>query len=124
MENNNNSFEYTYSASRQAEVKRIREKYLPKEEDKMEQLRKLDKSATQKGMVVAIVVGIISALLLGIGMSCTMVFDEIYFIPGVIIGIVGIIGASFAYPLYAHITKKQRAKIAPEIIRLTDELMK
>lgn len=124
MENNNNSFEYTYSASRQAEVKRIREKYLPKEEDKMEQLRKLDKSATQKGMVVAIVVGVISALLLGIGMSCTMVFDEIYFIPGVIIGIVGIIGASFAYPLYAHITKKQRVKIAPEIIRLTDELMK
>lgn len=110
MENNNNSFEYTYSASRQAEVKRIREKYLPKEEDKMEQLRKLDKSAAQKGMVVAIVVGIISALLLGIGMSCTMVFDEIYFIPGVIIGIVGIIGASFAYPLYAHITKNKEQK--------------
>lgn len=124
MENNNNSFEYTYSAPRQAEVKRIREKYLPKEEDKMEQLRKLDKSATQKGTVVAIAVGMISALLLGIGMSCTMVFDEIYFIPGVIIGIVGIIGVLFAYPLYAHITKKQRAKIAPEIMRLTDELMK
>ena len=37
----NNSFEYTYSAQQQQEVERIRKKYLPKEESKMDQLRKL-----------------------------------------------------------------------------------
>ncbi|MCI5752350.1 MAG: hypothetical protein MR038_07730 [Oscillospiraceae bacterium] len=31
---------------------------------------------------------------------------------------------SAAYPLYSHVTKKEREKIAPEMIRLTDELMK
>ena len=35
MEQQNNSFEYTYSAPRQEEIRQIREKYIPKEEDKM-----------------------------------------------------------------------------------------
>ena len=43
---------------------------------------------------------------------------------GIIIGIVGIVLVSLAYPLYNRIVKKEREKIAPEIIRLTDELMK
>lgn len=124
MDNNNNSFEYTYSAPQQAEIKKIREKYLPKEEDKMEQLRRLDQSATQKGTVAALVVGIIGTLMLGIGMCCTMVWAQKLFVLGIIIGIIGIIGIALAYPLYTCITKKEREKIAPEIIRLTDELMK
>ena len=43
---------------------------------------------------------------------------------GVIIGIVGIVLVSLAYPIYNRTVKKEREKIAPEIIRLTDELMK
>lgn len=126
MENGNEKegFSYTYSAKEQMEIKNIRQKYMPKEMDKMEQLRKLDQSATQKGMAVSLAVGIIGALLLGIGMCCTMVWAGIWFIPGIIVGIVGIILASLACPLYNHVTKKEREKIAPEIIRLTDELMK
>ena len=72
----NNSFEYTYSAERQQEIEAIRKKYLPKEEDKMEQLRRLDQSATQKGTMAAIVVGVISALVLGVGMCCCMVWGR------------------------------------------------
>lgn len=120
----NNSFCYTYSAKQQAEVQRIREKYIPKAEDKMEQLRRLDASVTQKGCTAALVVGIISALLLGIGMCCCMVWGGALIIPGIIVGVIGIIGVSLAYPLYDRITKKERARIAPEILRLTDELMK
>ena len=48
MENNNESkgFQYTYSAKEQAELKRIREKYMPpsEEENKMERLRRLEKA--------------------------------------------------------------------------------
>ncbi len=126
MENGNEKegFRYTYSAKEQMEIKNIRQKYMPKEMDKMEQLRKLDQSATQKGMAVSLAVGIIGALLLGIGMCCTMVWAGMWFIPGIIVGIIGIAIVSLAYPLYNHITKKEREKIAPEIIRLTDELMK
>ena len=43
---------------------------------------------------------------------------------GILIGAVGIVLVCVAYPLYNRIVKKEREKIAPEIIRLTDELMK
>lgn len=72
------TFQYTYSAREQEEVKKIRSKYLPREEDKMERLRRL----------------------------------------------AGIAVVALAYPLYARILKKERRRIAPEILRLTEELMK
>ena len=90
----------------------------------MEQLRRLDRSVTRKGTAVSIVMGIIGALTLGIGMCCAMVWMGRWFVPGIVIGLVGIILASLAYPLYTHITQKEREKVAPEILRLTDELMK
>lgn len=124
MNNKDKSFSYTYSAGQQEEIKNIRQKYMPKEEDKMEQLRRLDKSVTKLGSIVAFIVGIISTLILGVGMCCTMVWSDELFIPGIVIGIIGIIGVSITYPLYTHITKKQREKLAPEIMRLTDELLK
>lgn len=120
----NSSFEYTYSAPQQEEVKRIREKYLPKEENKMEQLRRLDQSAARKGVVVSLIVGILGTLIMGGGMSCCMVWTDTLLVPGIVIGILGMAVAGMAYPLYAHITAKERERIAPEILRLTDELMK
>lgn len=125
MEGKNEVFNYTYSASQQAEIKGIREKYMPptKEEDKMEQLRRLDRSVTKTGTAVSVVVGIISTLVFGVGMCCTMVWEGLM-VPGIIVGVVGIIGIVSAYPIYIYITKKQREKVAPEIMRLTDELMK
>lgn len=128
MDKEKRTFQYSYSASQQAEIKKIREKYEPKKktpkEDKMEQLRRLDESATRPGTMVSVIVGIVGTLLLGVGMSCTMVWAGKWFIPGIIIGVVGLIGLSMALPIYNYITKKQREKLAPEIMRLTDELMK
>ena len=121
---NKETFSYTYSAAEQEELKKIREKYIPREADKMEQLRRLDKSVTQKGTTVSLVVGIIGALVMGFGMSCCMVWTDTMLIVGIITGVIGIGLVSCAYPIYNSITKKEREKIAPEIIRLTDELMK
>ncbi|MGN1134989.1 MAG: hypothetical protein ACI4SF_02105 [Oscillospiraceae bacterium] len=123
MENNEN-FSYTYSAKEQEEIKKIREKYVPKEHDKMEQLRSLDRRVTNKGTIISVIVGVIGTLLLGVGMCCTMLWADSFFVVGIIVGIIGIAVLSAAYPLYTHIIKKEREKIAPEIIRLTDELMK
>ncbi len=120
---NKETFSYTYSAKQQEEIKKIREKYVPKEADKMEQLRRLDARVTHKGTVISLVVGITGALILGTGMSMCMVWTEL-FVLGIIVGIIGIAAVSLAYPLYSYVTKKEREKIAPEIIRLTDELMK
>ena len=119
------TFHYTYSASQQQEIKRIREKYAPptQQEDKMERLRKLDQSATKPGTIISLIVGIISTLIFGMGLCCILVWTDTLFISGVVIGVIGMIGVISAYPIYSHITKRQREKLAPEIIRLSDELM-
>lgn len=117
-------FSYTYSAKEQDELKKIRQKYIPKEEDKMEQLLRLDRSVYEKSTMVSIILGVVGALTLGIGMCCAMVWQGMWFIPGIIIGIIGIGIVTLAYPVYNHVVKKERKKITPEILRLTDELMK
>ena len=122
METDKKTFEYTYSARQQEEIRAIRNKYLPKQEDKMEQLRRLDKSATKKGTLVSVTVGIVGCLLLGVGMCCTMVWMASLFVPGIVIGLAGIALVAAAYPLYTHITKKEREKLAPQILQLTEEL--
>lgn len=122
----NETFNYTYSAAQQEEIKRIRDKYAPFEEcnDKMEQLRRLDKSAAKPGTIVSVIIGTLGTLILGFGLSCTLVWADTLFVPGIIIGAVGNAGIVSAYPLFNLITKKRREKLAPEIIRLSDELIK
>lgn len=125
MENNeNNSFRFTYSAKEQEEVKNIRKKYLKQEEDKLQLLKKLDASVNNKAATVAVTLGIIGTLIMGIGMCCCLVWAGAWFIPGIVVGVVGIALICLAYPMYNNILQKEREKIAPEIIRLTDELMK
>jgi predicted Co/Zn/Cd cation transporter (cation efflux family) len=137
MENKNNEqkgFAYTYSAREQAELRRIREKYTvpTTEEDKMALLRRLDAGVTNTAQAVALVLGVIGTLLLGFGMS--LIMTELSAIlgshrnlamgVGIAVGVVGTILASLAYPIYNAIVKAKRKKLAPEIIRLTDELLK
>lgn len=122
MENKDQTFHYTYSAKQQEEIQSIRKKYLPKEEDKMEQLRRLDQGTTKKGMILSVTLGVIGCLLLGVGMCCTMVWTEQFFIPGIIIGLIGIAAVIAAYPLYTWVTRKEREKVAPQILQLTEEL--
>ena len=130
MEKNQETFTYTYSAQQQEEVQNIRKKYLPPEEDKMERLRKLHHSATQKAQAWALVLGVIGALIMGTGMSLVMtdigaaVGLNNALIPGIVIGIIGMIPVALAYPTYNRVLKKERQRIAPEILRLSDELMK
>lgn len=126
MENKaeNQAFKFTYSAKQQEEIKNIRKKYMPVEEDKMTLLKKMDKQVYQKATIIALIFGIIGTLIMGFGISCVMVWKDTLFIQGIIIGIVGIAVLSVAYPLYNKTLQKEREKIAPEIIRLTDELMR
>lgn len=126
------NFHYTYSASEQEELKTILQKYQPKEETKMEQLRRLDASAEKKAMSASIAVGIIGALLLGTGMSfsTTDFAIKLGFMPGmnmtvgIVIGIVGLLIMGLAYPIYKRVVKKEREKIASRVFELTEELMK
>ena len=132
MENRENCFSYTYCAAQQQEIENIRKKYLPQEEDKMAQLRRLHYSATQKAQARSIALGVMGMLIFGTGMSLIMTdlgeilgaYRDMAMVMGILIGMAGMILIALAYPVYNRILKKERAKIAPEILRLTDELMK
>mgnify|MGYP006335645013 FL=1 len=110
----------------------IRKKYAAPEEaeNKMEQLRRLDASVYSKANAAALVVGVIGALVMGLGMSLVMtdigriLGTVLAMVIGIGVGIIGMILVCLAYPIYNRTLKKEREKIAPEIIRLTDELMK
>lgn len=123
------SFRYTYSAPQQQEVESIRKKYLPKEEDKMELLRHLHKQPTQKAQTASIAIGVIGTLIMGTGMSLAMTelgaaLGNLAMILGTLIGIAGMLLVALAYPVYNRVLKTERQRIAPEILRLTDELLK
>ena len=129
MEEKKETFNYTYSAKQQEEIKNIRKKYATPEDDKMEQLRKLDRQVTQKAQAWAIVLGVIGTLILGTGMSLAMTelsgfLGGTAMFVGIPIGLIGIVLVALAYPAYNRVLKKERQRIAPEILRLTDELMR
>jgi len=132
---NKETFSYTYSAKEQAEIQSIRKKYMTQEdveENKMERLRKLDASVNQKATTASLFPGILGALLLGAGMSLVMtefgamigLGQVMAMVIGIVVGIIGIALVCVAYPLYNCVIKREREKIAPEILRLTEELMK
>ena len=116
------SFHYNYSAERQSEIDAIRKKYLPPEEqeNKMEQLRKLDESLTATAFIVSMAVGIASVLVFGVGMCCFLVWK--LWALGALLCVVGVIGMLVAPVLYRRLVEKRRQQIAPEILRLTEEL--
>lgn len=125
----NNSFEYTYSAQRQQEVEEIRKAYLPKEEDKLEQLRKLHALPARKATAASIALGVMGALILGTGMSLCMTelgaaLGNLSMVIGILVGVAGIVPVALAYPFFKRTLKKEREKIAPEILKLSDELLK
>ncbi len=122
----NKAFTHSYSAAENLEIKRIRDKYSEpdKNEANLVQLRKLDASVHSKAAAFSVSAGIIGALLLGAGMSCVMVWQDNLFVPSIILGISGIIITVLAYPLYKIKADKARKKIAPVILKITDELLK
>ena len=130
-ENNNEKFSYTYSAKEQNEIKSIREKYLTEqrpEESKLQRLKHLDDSVTNRATVASLVIGIVSIIIMGLGMSLIMtdigaaLGTTVCLILGIAVGIVGMIGVAFAYPIYSAVLKRERNRVAPEILLLLDEL--
>ncbi len=126
------NFQYTYSAKQQEEIACIRRKYVVAEEDKMEQLRRLDAGVTTKATVISLVLGIGGVLVLGFGMSLALsdlgrmlgMTDMVAFVVGIVLGLCGMVPVAMAYPMYNRTIKKEREKVAPEILRLSEELMK
>ena len=121
----NHSFQYTYSPQRQQEVEQIRKAYLPKEEDKMTELRRLHAIPTQKAQTFSLTVGIIGLLIMSLCMTeLGAALGSFAMVLGILVGLAGLAMVAVSYPLYRRTLEQERAKIAPKILRLTDELLR
>lgn len=120
----NTTFHYTYSAARTEEVEAIRKKYLPREENKLETLKKLDSRVQNAGMIESLSIGILGALVFGVGMCFFLnVFAGAAWITALFMT-VGALLMLPAYPIYKRISRKTREKLTPEILRLSEEIVK
>ena len=108
-------------------AEQIANDYAPKQTSKVKALKKLDAKAKNPANVFAFTFGIVSCLVLGVGMCLSMgvigsnTLTSIAI--GVIIGCVGIIGVSVNYPIYKKILTKSKNKYASDIIRLANEIV-
>ena len=127
-------FNYTYSTKQRDEVRAIRKKYTPTEPEDVDNitlLRNIDSEVTRKATVRALTTGVMGALLMGTGMSMLMtdisskagLDSGISLLIGITIGMVGLLIMCVTYPLYNHILERERARVADEVIRLSDELL-
>lgn len=106
-------------------AEQLASEYAPKDTSKIIALRKLDKKAKLPAIITAYSLGVVSALVLGIGMCLSMKVLSIgtsSFIVGIIVGIIGIIGISVNYPIYKKLLENGKKKYAYEIVELAKEI--
>lgn len=119
----NNVFTYQYSAKQNSEVERIRSKYLPREESKIETLRRLDSRVRSAGITLSLVIGIIGSLIFGIGMCFGL---DVFAGADWLTLVFCFLGAAVmlpAYPIYKHRSRKTREELTPEILRISEEII-
>ena len=120
----NTTFNYTYSAAINKEVESIRNKYIPREESKLERLKKLDLRVQMAGTIESLCFGIVGALVFGLGMCF---FLDMFAGAAWLTALLMVLGAVImipAYPIYRRIARKTKAELTPEILCLSEEIMK
>lgn len=111
-------------------VQKIRTQYTEKEHTSLDELKALDTKVKRPANIFAYIFGSISAIVMGAGMSLVMtdigatVGIENAMIPGIIIGVAGMLMAIVNYPVYKGILNSRRKKYADKIIALSDRIMK
>ena len=110
-------------------VQKIRTQYTEKESTELDALRALDAKVKRPANVFAYVFGSISAIIMGAGMSLvmtdigSMVGINEPMIPGIVIGVVGMIMAIINYPVYKRILGSRKEKYTEQILALSDRLI-
>ena len=103
-------------------AEQLANEYAPKDTSKVVALRKLDKKAKRPANIFTYSLGILSALVFGIGMCLGMRVigsgSTVSFVAGIIIGIIGMIGMGVNLPIYKKLLEKGKQKYAFEIIEL------
>lgn len=113
---------YQASERDQKKAEGIRRQYVSREENKMEQLRKLDSRVKLPGKIACSILGVIGALVMGAGMSLVMVWGNMAM--GLALSIPGLAVLLLGFLAYYLITGSRKKKYAAEIMRLSGDVMK
>lgn len=107
-------------------AEQLANEYAPKDTSKVIALKKLDARAKLPATVVTYSLGIVSALVMGVGMCLAMKVigsgSAAMFVVGIIIGIIGMVGMGINYPVYKKMLEKGKQKYAFDIIKLAKEI--
>lgn len=116
------AFSYTYSAPENQEILNIRRMYLPREETKIEELKRLDHLVQSSGVTGSLCAGIIGCTVFNLGMCLSMeVIGQLPWL-GILLGTAGALMMLSAFPMYRRFLSKAKAKYAPRILQLAAEL--
>jgi hypothetical protein len=110
-------------------VEKIRTKYVEKQEGSLDELRKLDKKVKRPAEVFAYIFGSIGAIVMGAGMSLVMTDIAAtlglgdMMIPGIVIGVIGMVLAIINYPIYKGILSSRKKKYAERVLELSNKVL-
>ena len=110
-------------------VQKIRTQYVEKEHTQLDALKELDAKVKRPANVFAYVFGSLSAIIMGSGMSLVMTNIgqilglENAMVPGIAIGVVGMLLAIINYPIYKKMLTSRKNKYAAQILKLSEEIM-
>lgn len=119
---NERVFRYSYSAKQNEEVQAIRDKYLPHEETKLEELKRLDYEVSSAGLLQSLAVGVVGCFVFGLGMCIAMEVLSGGMVLGALIGAFGMAVMIAAYPIYRSFFRKAKTMHRPRILELVAEL--
>ena len=111
-------------------VQKIRTQYTEKQHTELDALKALDTKVKRPANIFAYIYGSVSAIIMGAGMS--LVMTEIgaiiglasAMVPGIVIGVAGMGMALSTYPIYKKMLDGRKKKYAPEILKLSEKIMK
>lgn len=116
--------------TQQQTAEKIRARYAEKQTTDLDALRELDAKVKRPATVFSYIFGSISAIIMGAGMSLIMtdIADVIGLgtdplIPGIVIGVVGMLMALINYPIYKGMMNSRKKKYAPEIFAISDKII-
>lgn len=97
----------------------LREEYSPKKKTGLDDAKALDAKCKLPCYILAYTLGIIGALVLGVGMCLAMGVlgsGTIYTVIGVLIGVIGIAIICANYPIFLAYLKRRKEKFASAIL--------
>ena len=110
-------------------VQKIRTQYTEKQHTELDALKALDTKVKRPANAFAYTYGSMGAIIMGAGMSLVMTDIGVIIglastmVPGIAVGVAGLVMALTTYPIYKRLLNSRRKKYAAQIMALSDRIL-